>query len=224
MKWDRSAWLRFAIVAALLAATALFLRARGNAEIVPPAEPLSSFPPQIARWQGATEAISQSVLEVLGSGEFLERIYSRSPDEPPVDLFIAYFPSQRNGSSIHSPQNCLPGSGWSPIQLARVELPGLNQTPMKVNRYVLAKDSDRLLVYYWYQEHGRAVASEYWAKFYLVADAIRIHRSDAALVRVMTPVASENGPANPISLTSADQRSMEFIQNLLPLLGRFIPN
>lgn len=218
MQRDMSMWLRLTVVVAMLAGAGLILHSRGNAEVVPPAEPLGSFPSEIARWQGATVAIPQSVLEVLGSGDFLDRIYSRSPGEPPVDLFIAYFPTQRNGSSIHSPQNCLPGNGWSPIELARVELPGPSQTPMNVNRYVLAKDADRLLVYYWYQEHGRVVASEYWAKFYLVADSIRINRSDGALIRVMTAVALDKGPA------SADHRSLEFIQNLLPFLGKFIPS
>ena len=217
MKRDMKMWLRLTIVVAMLAGTGLILHSRGKAEVVPAAEPLGSFPSEIAQWQGATEVIPQSVLEVLGSGDFLDRIYSRSPNEPPVDLFIAYFPSQRNGSSIHSPQNCLPGNGWSPIELARVKLPGPNQTPMNVNRYVLAKDADRLLVYYWYQEHGRVVASEYWAKFYLVSDSIRINRSDGALIRVMTAVGHDKGPA------STDQRSLEFIQNLLPFLGKFIP-
>src|SRR5260370_14728632 len=105
MKRDMSMWLLLAVVVAMLAGAGLILHSRGNAEVVPHAEPLGSFPIEIAQWQGATETIPQSVLQVLGSGVFLDRIYSRSPNEPPVELFLAYFPSQRNGSSIHCPQH-----------------------------------------------------------------------------------------------------------------------
>ena len=57
-----------------------------------------------------------------------------------------------------------------------------------INLYVLRKDLDEQLVLYWYQAHGRVVASEYWGKFYLVCDAIRLNRTDAALVRITVPV------------------------------------
>ena len=31
---------------------------------------------------------------------------------------------------------------------------------------------------YWFQAHGRVVASEWWAKYYLIYDSIRLNRSD----------------------------------------------
>jgi EpsI family protein len=86
-----------------------------------------------------------------------------------------------------------------------------------VNRYVIAKGLERRLVLYWYQAHGRVVASEYWAKFYLVADAIRMNRSDGALIRVTTPIAENESPV------SAEQRGVAFVRDVLPLLGRYIP-
>jgi EpsI family protein len=98
-----------------------------------------------------------------------------------------------------------------------VELTRPGTGNIRVNHYVLAKGLDRLLALYWYQAHGRVVASEYWAKFYLVADAIRMNRSDGALVRVMTPIAQNE------SLTSAEKRGVAFVQDVLPLLDRYIP-
>jgi EpsI family protein len=172
----------------------------------------------VGNWQGREVSIPPWALEVLGAGEFLERNYSRAPDEPSIDLFLAYFPSQRMGSTMHSPQNCLPGSGWTPVEFARVELTRPSGGKIKVNRYVLAKGLERLLVLYWYQAHGRVVASEYWAKFYVVADAIRMNRSDGAMVRVMTPIARNE------SLASAEQkRGVPFVQDAVLLLGRYIP-
>ncbi len=35
-----------------------------------------------------------------------------------------------------------------------------------VNRYIVQKGLERQLVLYWYQSHGRVVASEYWSKAY----------------------------------------------------------
>jgi EpsI family protein len=217
MTRQASAWSRFLMVAALLAGTALFLRSRGEAENLPPAEPLATFPLRVGDWEGGEVPIPQWALEVLGAGEFLERNYRRAPDEPSIDFFLAYFPSQRTGSTMHSPQNCLPGSGWTPVEFARVELSPQGGGNINVNRYVLAQGLDRLLVLYWYQAHGRVVASEYWAKFYLVADAIRMNRSDGALVRVTTPIAQDESPAK------AQQRIVSFAQQVQPLLANYIP-
>lgn len=211
-------WLRLPMVIALLAGTALFLHSRGQAEHLPPREPLPSFPLRVGNWQGREVPIPQWALDVLGPGEFLERDYRRALDEPSVDLFLAYFPSQRMGSTMHSPQNCLPGSGWTPAEFSRVELTRPGGGSIEVNRYILAKGLDHLLVFYWYQAHGRAVASEYWAKFYLVADAIRMNRSDGAMIRVTTPVGQNE------SLASAEQRGVALVQDVLPLLGRYIPD
>jgi EpsI family protein len=134
-----------------------------------------------------------------------------------VDLFLAYFPSQRTGDTIHTPKNCLPGAGWTPLESGRVALERPDGPAIRVNRYVIGKGTDHMLVLYWYEAHGRAVASEYWAKFYLVADAIRLNRTDGALVRIITPwLSGEN-------LDTAQQRAVDFAGSILPLLDNYIP-
>jgi EpsI family protein len=57
-----------------------------------------------------------------------------------------------------------------------------------VNDYVIQKGLDQQAVLYWYQSHGRIIASEYWGKIYMVLDAMRLNRTDSALVRVTTPL------------------------------------
>jgi EpsI family protein len=162
-------------------------------------------------------ALSPNVRQVLGEGDFLVRIYGRRSDEPYLDLFLAYFPSQRSGNTIHSPQNCLPGAGWLPVESGRIKLLRPNGKAITVNRYLIGKGLERRLVLYWYQAHGRVVASEYWAKFYLVADAIRMNRSDSALVRIVTVVDHNE------ALAHAQERAVEFAQEILPALDRCIP-
>jgi len=217
MKGQRAGWLRFLVVAALLAGAGLFLHSRGQAENLPPREPLTSFPLQVRAWRGREVVIPPYALDMLGAGEFLERTYTRAANEPPIDLFLAYFPTQRMGSAIHSPQNCLPGSGWTPVESTRLPLTSPGGRKILVNRYILSNGFDKMLVLYWYQAHGRVVASEYWAKFYLVADALRMNRSDGALVRVMTPIGRDE------SLGGAQQRVVALVRDLLPILDGYVP-
>lgn len=198
--------------------TIILLRSRSQAESVPPRLALASLPLNLGDWQGKDLTISDDVRQILGEGDFLDRLYKRSPEELWVDLFIAYFPTQRTGSTIHSPQNCLPGSGWVPVETSHIELPRPGGQTMTINRYVIAKGADRQLVLYWYQSHGRVIASEYWAKFYLVADTMRLNRSDGALVRLITSVAPNE------SIEGTQNRVVKFEQRLMPILGSYIPN
>jgi EpsI family protein len=210
--------LRFAVVCALLTGTALFLRAHGAEEVFPPRQPLASLPQDLGHWSGNDIPISREVLDVLGRGDFLSRVYhDRSRREPSVGLFMAYFPSQRTGNTIHSPRNCLPGSGWQQLQFRRVtlSLPGHDSFP--ANRALVAKGSDRQLVLYWYWAHDRAVASEYWAKFYVIADSLRLHRSDGSLIRLTTPLSSEE------TVDTAQQRLLDLAGNVVPLISRYVP-
>ncbi len=209
--------LRFALAAVLIAVTAILLRARS--EIIPNPPPLSSFPARLANWDSTNIELDQDTLEVLGAGDFLERAY-RDPNRnlPYVDLFLAYFASQRAGDTIHSPQNCLPGSGWAPIENTRVMLSPAGHAPFSANRYVISKAGERELVLYWFWAHDRGVASEYWAKYYLVKDSIRMNRSDGALVRLVTPMLPGE------SAEEAQQRLSPFTASIVPLLDNYIPH
>jgi len=209
--------LRFALAAVLLGGTALFLQA-GHNEVTPARQPLAEFPHQLGQWSGTDVAIPPDVREVLGPGDFLLRVYQNMEvEQPSADLFIAYFPSQRAGDTIHSPKNCLPGAGWSPVDSSRITLTLPDRAPFPVNRYVISKGPDRELVLYWYQAHNRAVASEYWAKFYLVADSIRLNRSDGALIRVTTPLRADE------TQDAAERRLISVVGEVVPRLDDYVP-
>jgi EpsI family protein len=216
MSQGQSALWRFAVVAALLAATAGFLRERSHGERLPQRQPLSSFPVSVGVWQGRDLGIDPSALEILGPGEFLSRAYFQ-PGQPYIDFLVAYFPSQRTGNSIHSPKNCLPGAGWSPAEAGHMTLAAPGRAPVVVNSYVISKGMNREVVLYWYQAHDRIIASEYKAKFYLVADAIRMNRTDGALVRVITPL--DRGE----TVGSGQRRATVFAEQILPMLSAYIP-
>jgi EpsI family protein len=208
---------RFWVALLLLVGTTVFLRSRSGAENLPPRTALDSFPTQLGDWQGRQIYIAEDIRKILGDGDFMQRVFRRSPAEPSMELFIAYFPTQRTGSTIHSPKNCLPGSGWVPVESFHVPLLRPDGKVVSVNRYVIQRGSNRQLVMYWYQAHERVVASEYWAKVYTVADAIHLNRTDGALVRVITPMMENEGSAD------AQKRADEFIQLILPILPEFVP-
>lgn len=214
----RSTGLRFAVIAFLLGATVLLMQARSNSEVFPPREALSSLPNQLGAWVGEDLVIDQQTLDILGSGEFLHRDYENpTQPQPWIDLLIAYFPSQKAGDTIHTPNHCLQGEGWVPIQRRVVQLSRPDGSTFPANRYVTSKAGERELVIYWFQAHNRAVASEYRAKYYLVADSIRMNRSDGALVRLITPMYKQESP------DAAQARLLSLGNQIIPQLNRYIP-
>jgi EpsI family protein len=213
----RNFTVRFTLAVLLIASAAIFLEARGRSEVFPPRLPLKQFPAQLGGWTGTDVGIDKEVLDVLGPGDFLLRVYQNQQRTPYVDLFIAYFRSQRSGDTIHSPQHCLPGSGWVPIENQGITLAMPGHEPFPANRYLIAKGDARQLVLYWFWAHDRGVASEYWAKFYLVTDSIKMNRSDGALVRITTPMLPGE------TADAAQRRILPFAGDVMPLLDSYIP-
>ena len=95
----------------------------------------------------------------------------------PVGLYAGYYRSQRQGDTIHSPQNCLPGAGWRPVSSATINLTSPGGS-VPVNQYVIQKGLDQQVVLYWYQGRGRVVANEYANKALLMWDAATLQRTN----------------------------------------------
>jgi EpsI family protein len=190
-------------------------------EAVPLRASLDDLPLTLAQWSGTVDPPpSQEVLDVLKADDYLGRTY-RIGREAVVGLYIGYWKSQRQGDTIHSPLNCLPGSGWEPISHQIMSVPDARggNGSIPINRYVIQKGMDHQLVLYWYQSHGRVVASEYWSKFYLVTDAVRTNHSDGAIVRVTAPILGDGPEAE----QRAESQALSFVRVLLPQLGGFLP-
>ena len=209
---------RYLSVLLLLLITAALLRMHGNGDVIPAHKPLSQVPDVIEGWTGRDVTIDKETLDVLGSGDFLSRLYSQPGVLAQIGLFVAYFPTQRTGVTIHSPKHCLPGAGWSFESSKSVTLTDALGKQHHVGEYVITNGDLRQFVIYWYRSHGRSVASDYEAKFYLLIDAMRMNRTDGALIRVMTPIDPLSGVA------AAKARAEAFTKDLMPMLPRFIPD
>lgn len=209
---------RFWTILVLLLATTFVLESRGDTDRVLVSEPLANMPSTIDGLTAENVPLDDDTLEVLGKGDFLNRVYSGPAGQQPVSLFIGYFPTQRTGQTMHSPLNCLPGAGWVFDSKKYVYINDANGHPIHVGEYIISNSGVRQFVIYWYQAHGRSVPNEYAAKAYMVADAIRTNRTDGALVRVITQML----PGEDTS--AARNRVVHFTQQMAPYLPRFIPD
>jgi EpsI family protein len=191
--------------------------------------PLADLPCTVDRWScDGNTPLDRKTLAVLRVDDYLNRTYKALPAsdagigslpaDPSVGLYIAYYGSQRQGESIHSPQNCLPGSGWQPVSSERSTL-DVGGTALPINRYVVQKGLDRQVVLYWYQGRGRVVANEYLNKFWLMIDQAHLGRSNAALVRIVAPATGSDDKALQMASASADR----FARAIYPRLSPHLP-
>lgn len=205
------------ILTILLLAQAALLYSFTRKEPVPAATPLAQFPERIGEFTKVQDGVMEpETARVLNADDTLSRDYAGHGAG--ANLFIASFLSQRNGKAPHSPKNCLPGSGWlqEDTRSIDIDIPGRAE-PIQVNRYIIAKGNTKAVVLYWYQSRERVVADEYWAKFYVIKDAIRYNRTDTSLVRVTTRV-TEQGPAK------AEEVAVSLVKATFPELSNFLPH
>jgi EpsI family protein len=212
------AGIRYWLMVAVLLGATTGMAYLSHGESTPPAKPLSEFPIQVGDYSKVIDwPLDKETLDILKVTDYLDRGYwTPGMNRSLMGLYIGYFRTQRTGASIHSPKNCLPGAGWNPVQATIYQLPLDDGRKVPVNLYVLRKGMDEEMVLYWYQAHGRIVASEYWGKFYLVYDALRLNRTDAALIRITVPV--DDGDE-----AKARQRAIAFAQQVASDVEQIIP-
>lgn len=212
---------------AMITAAVLGLAALGAWQLVPdnrsvpPARtPFAMFPQELGQWQqrGPEERLTPDIAKALAADDYRQATFTRDAATPPVGLFMAFYNDQSKGG-VHSPEICLPSSGWEIAKLERVDIaPKLGQdTPFPLNRAIIQKGEQRMMVYYWFQQGDRRVAWDFAAKFYLLADGIRTGQTDGGLVRLTTLM--RNGEPE----AEAEARLLEMTKNLDGPLPRFIP-
>ena len=205
---------RALVAAALVVAAGVYGAGAADPERIPSRVPLVDAPRVVGEFQGHdAPPWDDDVVEQLGVDDYINRQYVAA-DGMPVAVYIGYYESQRQGSTIHSPQNCLPGAGWHPVLSERSTMQA-DGRELPVNRFIIQKGMDRQAVYYWYQGRGRVVANEFANKGWLMLDAARMRRSDGGLVRLMTPIES--------SPDVAFARLDAFTAALLPQLSVHLP-
>jgi EpsI family protein len=198
----------------VLLAMGVYLHATARRDDLAPAAHLNRFPLVLGEWRGTPlREFDADTLRVLGTDEYVSRTYV-APGRQPVGLYVGYYRAQRQGDAIHSPLNCLPGTGWQVVDRGGLAVPVAGGTVDATSLHVM-KDGDRELVVYWYEGRGRSIASEYVNKLWLLADALRFNRTDGALVRVLTPLA----PSEP----RARHTVAAFVREAYPAIRQRLP-
>lgn len=216
----RQPWLILATgLITLLAVGSLFFTARS--ERMPDRASFLSFPLEFDGWHGQEEGIPVEVLKTSKVDDYLNVNYVSDKRDTQISLYIAYYKSQRKGSSTHSPRSCIPGGGWEIASLNTVNLNNIttvdNET-MTVNRVVIGKGLSRQIVYYWFQQRGRVIANEYLVKWFMLEDAVLKRRTDGAMIRLITPLLPGQDAAK------ADAALVRFIADLQPKISQYVPN
>jgi EpsI family protein len=184
-------------------------------ETVPQIDPWVEFPTHIGAWAATSDLpVNDAVLEELRPDDYLNRNYA-SPSRRPLNLFIGYFNSRRDGRAPHSPEWCLPGAGWKSLSthVVPVDVPGGEKIP--ANEYIVEKSDQRCIVVYWYFQGRKALANEVVAQLYAIPDMMLHGRTDTSLVRIITPVAGNQ-------MDAARQAAFEFAREATPLIREHI--
>ena len=204
------------LVTLLLVGQTALLFSSVRQEVIPSSRPLAEVPKSVEDWSLAREyPMEPEIQEVLKADDSLNRLYVKGMTG--VNLFVAAFKSQRNGKAPHSPKNCLPGSGWLPVDSGTTSVEVGKAEPITVNRYVISYGQERSLVLYWYQSRDRVVADEFKAKLYVMYDAMRLNRTDTALVRVIVPVINKDDAA-------AEKVATGFVKTFYGTVVSYLPS
>jgi EpsI family protein len=209
---------RLAISCALLGVALLVLQFRSSGEAIPLRKSLDTFPETVGDWKVRDAAsLDPEVVNLLKVNDYVLQRYV-APDGQGLWLYVAYWATQRKGGAqIHSPQNCLPGSGWEPVEASRIVIPlAAPAPPITVNRYLIQKEGSRQVVVYWYHSQGKDVAGEVQAKMAMVRNALWNNRSDGALIRISTPVQG--------TVPETTERLIRYVQAVYPILSQYLPD
>ena len=208
---------RSIVVSLLMLSACIYIFFMSHSEAVPLRKTFSNFPKKIDGWIGREEFFDEEIYNILGVDDSILISYHDS-DGKNVQLYTGYYHSQREGDIIHSPKNCMPGSGWNitDTSFETLTISGAKPKRIRVIKLILEKGISKQVALYWFQSRGRFISSEYWQKIYLVWDAIFKNRTDGSFVRLIAPVQNKD-------VESTTGYLKLFAENLIPILAEYLP-
>ena len=218
VKWQpNTPFIVSSVVIGALAAFSVFTPER--VETIPARTSFAEFPTQLDSYSGHRSVMEAVYMDALKLDDYLLSDY-RGVSGQPINVYVAWYNSQRGGQSTHSPRTCLPGGGWRIASLQTVDVPNvqMGNAALRVNRVLIENGNSRQLVYYWFQQRGRVVTNEYMVKWFLFWDALTRQRTDGALVRLIVAIPDHQ------SIEQAESELQSFVRLLSPRLEAYVPN
>ncbi len=187
-------------------------------EKIPARESFRQFPMVVGEWRGAKQAMDQQFIDALKFSDYISANYYDRQGKT-VNLYVAYYEDQRKGESIHSPESCLPSSGWNFREAGTTSITGgPGKKPMKTSRALMEKGGLTEMAYYWFPMRGKVLTRLYQIKLLNFWDALIKRRTDGALVMTITPIYPTE------TQKDAEQRLQRFVSEIQPVLDEFLPD
>ncbi len=183
----------FVIISVLLITTGLYLNLHDTIQ-VPVKKPFEQFPRTISEWNMKNEfTLPDNVQNILKASDVLSRDYV-SPEGNRVNIYIGFHGGGKESGEIHSPKQCLPGSGWFEVSNRKKSL---DVAGSKINlvQAVYQKGEGKELFIYWFQVREKTIDNEYSLKLTEIINSILFRRRDASFVRVSVPFEADESAA-----------------------------
>ncbi len=204
---------RFFILYIILGLAAIYVYTRSEAA-VPTNKPLDLFPQRAGSWSMIGQArFDEQILDVLKPSDYLSRTYE-DQDGNRLSLYIGFHDGGPQSGPIHSPKQCLPGSGWNRL---KDEVKSVDVTGQEIP-YVAAiyqKDIEKQLFLYWFQVREQILTNEYALKLAMVKNSILDNRRDSAFIRLSVMSGEDE--------TQAVALGEQFIRDFYPAIHASLP-
>ena len=178
---------------------------------------LSQFPEMLGQWRASESRLPPSVEAVAGASEYFYGDFF-SPSNNKVNLYIAYYQDQKQGPAPHSPKVCIPGDGWVITSDTPVLIKSSTGKSYEVSRLIISKDEHTIITYYWLKQGENIYRQQFVARFNLIWFAIKENRADAALIRMVSEVASNE------KIEDTDARMQQMATELLDIVSDYVPD
>ncbi len=195
--------------------------APARASVTPERDSFALFPMATEGWSGRRQLLEPEVEASSAPTTISAAFYSPGARRRGSISSSAYYhkPDRSGARSTRPRSACRPAAGrCSASSPPTIDLPGTRSSgPVRLNRAVIQKGLERQLVYYWFEGRGRHMTNDFAAKFYALSDSLTRGRTDGGLVRLITPIGTEEAE------DAADARLQQFLQAHIDALPRFIP-
>lgn len=204
---------RFYLLFILLGFAAVYVYTRSEAD-VPISTPLDQFPQRAGDWTMTGQArFDERVLAVLLPTDYLSRSYIDSKGDK-LSLYIGFHNGGPNSGPIHSPKQCLPGSGWNRLkeEVRQVKFKGENVSYVSA---IYQKDTEKQLFLYWFQVRDQILTNEYMLKLAMIKNSVLSNRRDSAFIRLSVMATDGEDKATEIG--------EKFIRDFYPAIRQALP-
>jgi EpsI family protein len=142
---------------------------------------LENIPLSKGGWSGQMETTAPEIINLLGPDQLFSASFSNTSGQK-VHLFIDYFSPENTSGNIHSPRNCLPGSGWVITGSAPREIVEAKRT-IHALRLSLKLGESRQVMDFWYITRAGETGNDYMLKLNTMISSLTLRPTDKAFVR-----------------------------------------